>query len=177
VRELLARLGNMHFSAAYTTVKLELDIIDLSYDKCTDGVQQLVQRGAHVVLGSSISSCTVRMSPTANEYGLPMVGFSETSAALSNKTVHPNFFRVLSNDDWQGLALSKLCLRYGLTSVAILSSTVSDIGVCVVCHVTIVLIQSCTGHLWTWPGSQISRGLAQRRRHCCKMATVYPKRP
>ena len=72
------------------------------------------------VFGTGSSELTELLSKTLWYRNIPQCCFSSTSASLSNKTLFPNFFRTVPNDDYQGRAIIQFALKKGWKRLSVI---------------------------------------------------------
>ena len=77
-------------------------------------------QGVHMVVGPGYSSVAVAVSRLATAIQVPFVSYSATSAALSDRTTHPFFGRVVVPDTLQSAAIVGLVARFGWTRICLL---------------------------------------------------------
>jgi ABC-type branched-subunit amino acid transport system substrate-binding protein len=69
------------------------------------------------IIGPDLSSEAILVAPIAATYGLPVIGFSATSPALSSRTLYPTFLRDVPASDVSAEAVIDLCYMLGMTKV------------------------------------------------------------
>lgn len=124
VTETLIRLGAEYLNKRESAVSLVVDVTEAPFDECPATAARLLDRGSHVLLGNGLTACTRAMLPVTHPFATPVVGYSETSEDLSDFAAYPYYFRVVSNDLWQGTALADLCAHFGWDRVAVVHTAV-----------------------------------------------------
>jgi ABC-type branched-subunit amino acid transport system substrate-binding protein len=72
------------------------------------------------IVGAASSSVSKVTTLASAIYGIPQISYSSTDPELSNKNTYPNFFRVVTPDSVQGVAVANLVAHYGWKRVALM---------------------------------------------------------
>ncbi|XP_023817797.2 extracellular calcium-sensing receptor-like [Oryzias latipes] len=80
------------------------------------------QSTVHAIVGASKSSSTIVLSQIAGTFQIPVISHFSTCACLSNRKVHPSFFRTIPSDYYQSRALAQLVKYFGWTWVGAVRS-------------------------------------------------------
>ncbi|KAJ3202433.1 hypothetical protein HDU67_000568, partial [Dinochytrium kinnereticum] len=82
----------------------------------------LYNRGAVAVIGTSYSSMTQALSPVMDAYNIPVCDGASTSPRLSDRTMYPNFFRPVPQDNQQAFAVVEFVASQGWSEIAVIAS-------------------------------------------------------
>ena len=85
--------------------------------------QALVDAGVWGVVGAACSGASTGANAILSAAGIPQVSYASTSPALSDATLHPDFFRVVPSDALQGQALADVMAADGQDNVAVIHMT------------------------------------------------------
>ena len=97
----------------------------VGYDKieATRAALDLVQEArVHAVIGGGSSSISSVAQLSFALAGVPQVGYSATSALLSDRVAFPTFSRVVPPDTFQGASLAHVCAHLGWRRLAVVST-------------------------------------------------------
>jgi len=110
-------------------LQFEIVTVDSGCDAttATAAAQTLVSAGVVGVIGAACSGATMAANAVLSAAGIPMISYASTSPALSDSTLYPHFFRVVSSDALQGPALADTVTAGLSTNPALLHMT-NDYG-------------------------------------------------
>lgn len=80
----------------------------LDHDSTISATQALHDADCRIIVGPALSSTAVGASSLCTALQLPIISFSATTTALSNRFLAPYFARTMPSDVWQGQALAHL---------------------------------------------------------------------
>ncbi|XP_060780457.1 extracellular calcium-sensing receptor-like [Neoarius graeffei] len=83
---------------------------------------QIYDGCVQAIIGETSSSPSIALSATVGPLYIPVVSHFSTCACLSDRKIHPSFFRTIPSDFYQSRALAKLVRHFGWTWVGALCS-------------------------------------------------------
>ena len=103
-------LGLANTIAYNQNIKFEIVWGDTACNEQTaaTAAQTLVDSGVWGVVGAACSDASKGANSVLSANGIPMISYASTSAALSDESVYPDFYRVVPSDAGQSAALADL---------------------------------------------------------------------
>jgi len=103
-------LGLANTIAYNQNIKFEIVWGDTACNEQTaaTAAQALVDSGVWGVVGAACSDASKGAHSVLSANGIPMISYASTSAALSDESVYPDFYRVVPSDAGQSAALADL---------------------------------------------------------------------
>ena len=83
------------------------------------GATSLADSGVTGVVGAYCSGASMGANSVLSSISIPMISPASSSPDLSNETAYPHFYRLVTGDDIQGVALAEKALSMSMSSVGV----------------------------------------------------------